>query len=142
MRRRSLLLGAALAGVMVADTKLTGANAQLPIPAGTPLTGRAAQDSPPARTFTLLLTAVAKGDFAVIRSALAQGHPGLGMLNPGGLPMIKAELLPHGAAPAAVMATLAAVYIEGDGATLVFGTEPGRTIWKMRRDTEGWKLSP
>jgi len=64
------------------------------------------------------------------------------MLNPEGLRLIKAELLPNGAAPAAVMATLASVYRGHAQATLVFGVEPSLTIWKMRRQSDGWKLSP
>ena len=91
----------------------------------------------------MALQAVAKGDFPSIRSMLAEGHPGLGMLNPRGLPLIKTELLPDGAAPEAVMATLALVYANGTDAVLVFGVEPSRTIWKMQRQTGGgWKLAP
>lgn len=142
MLRRRLLLLAALSAAVVAPGQALEASAQSPIPAGPPLTGHAAQDSPPARAFAVLLQAVSKGDFPSIRAALTSDHPGLGMLNPEGLRLIKAELLPNGAAPAAVMATLASVYGGHAQATLVFGVEPSLTIWRMRRQSDGWKFSP
>jgi hypothetical protein len=135
MRRRGLLLFASLCAAGVY------ANAQSPIPAGVlAATGHAAQDSAPARAFAALLQAAAKNDFAAIRPMLVPGHPGLNLLNPAGFPMVKAELLPGGASPAAAMATLTALYTEADTATLVFGS--GQTIWKMQRQAGGWKLSP
>ena len=142
MLRRRLLLLAAFSAAAVADIQTPRTNAQPPIPAGPPLTGHAAQDSPPARAFAALLQVVSKGDFPSIRAALTNDHPELGLLNPEGLRLIKAELLPNGAAPAAVMATLASVYADHAQATLVFGVEPSLTIWKMRRQSDGWKLSP
>jgi hypothetical protein len=142
MLRRRLLLLAAFSAAAVALIQTPRTSAQSPIPAGPPLTGHAAQDSPPARAFAVLLQAVSKGDFPSIRAALTSDHPGLGMLNPEGLRLIKTELLPNGAAPAAVMATLASVYRGHAQATLVFGVEPSLTIWRMRRQSDGWKFSP
>jgi hypothetical protein len=142
MLRRRLLLLAAFSAATVAHIQTPRTNAQSPIPAGAPLTGHAAQDSPPARAFAALLQVVSKGDFPSIRAALTSDHPGLGLLNPEGLQLIKAELLPNRASPAAVMATLASVYGGHAQATLVFGVEPSPTIWKMRRQSDGWKLSP
>ncbi len=117
------------------------AASQLPLPPGTPLLGQAAQDSAPARAFAALLAAVAKGDLDVIRAKLARGHPGLSMLTPSGLPAIRDELLPDGASPTVVMGTLEEVYVENGLATLVFGRAPARTIWKMKLEAGGWKLT-
>ncbi|TMJ60344.1 MAG: hypothetical protein E6G81_06715 [Alphaproteobacteria bacterium] len=139
MLRRPLLLLAALAYAAVAFAQTPGD----PIPAGAPtLTGRAAQESAPARAFAGLLEAAAKNDFAAIRPMLVEGHPGSRLLNPADFPRVKAELLPNDVPPAIVIATLSALYLQNDDAILVFGVKTGRTIWKMKRQTGSWKLSP
>ena len=114
-----------------------------PGPAGiTPVTGHAAKDSAPARAFSALLQAAARDDFAAMRPMLVDGHPGLRLLNPQSFSEVRAELLPNGAAPPAVMATLSSLYLQNDEATLVFDGDDGQTIWKMKRVSGVWKLAP
>src|ERR1700720_593312 len=81
MLRRWLLLLAALFAAAVTPGQALEASAQSPIPAGPPLTGHAAQDSPPARAFAALLQVVSKGDFPSIRAD--ERSPRVGHAQPG-----------------------------------------------------------
>src|SRR5438477_12546848 len=100
MLRRPLLLLAALAYAAVAFAQTPGD----PIPAGAPtLTGRAAQESAPARAFAGLLEAAAKHDFAAIRPMLVEGHPGSRLLNPADVPGVKGAGRPTDVPPASAI---------------------------------------
>jgi hypothetical protein len=136
------LLSLALAATLLSVASAAG-HAQAPSAAAGAMTvvGSTAAQSAPARAFAVLLEAVARSDVAAIRRLLAQGHPGLRMLTPQGLRAMKAEFLPDGADPAAVMARLENVTLAADRATLTFAGPDGATIWKMTREAGGWRLS-